>query len=185
MAIRINYIFPECYVDTNILKTLLQVDGVNHQYGCSRVMTSMNTERYANSFAIGIIDDDKKKTYNYHDFIELCRSEHLVLMKHQSKHHYLIFVYKAAEEFLLACANELGLKMSEYGLPNTLEDLKSVTKDNESDKDPKIKKLVNAVRPSTEMGRLDRVIKYLQEKRYDADVDELIASFIGSRPVNS
>lgn len=179
MAIRFNYIFPECFVDTNILKTLLQVDGVNHQYGCSRVLASMNAGRFADSFAIGVIDDDKKKTYNYQDFLELCRSEHLVLMKHRSKHHYLIFVYKAAEDFLLACANELELNMLEYGLPDTLDELKSVTKDNESDKDPKIKKLVNAVRPSTEMGRLDRTIKYLQDKRYDADVNELIATFKG------
>ena len=168
MAIRFNYIFPECFVDTNILKTLLQVDGVNHQYGCSRVLASMNAGRFADSFAIGVIDDDKKKTYNYQDFLELCRSEHLVL-----------FVYKTAEDFLLACANELELNMLEYGLPDTLDELKSVTKDNESDKDPKIKKLVNAVRPSTEMGRLDRTIKYLQDKRYDADVNELIATFKG------
>lgn len=181
MALRINHIFPECFVDTNILKTLLQVDGVNHQYGCSRVIAGMNAGRFADGFAIGVIDDDKKKTYNYQDFLELCQSEHLILMKHRSKHHYLIFVYKAAEDFLLACANELDLNMSEYDLPDTLEGLKAVTKNNESDKDPKIKKLVNAVKPSTEMGRLDRIIKYLQEKRYDVDVDELIATFKGQQ----
>ena len=43
MAVRVNHIFPECYVDTNILKTLLQVDGVNHQYGCTRVIAGMET----------------------------------------------------------------------------------------------------------------------------------------------
>lgn len=52
MAVRANYIFPECYVDTNILKTLLNVDGVNHQYGCSRVMAGMETGRFADGFAI-------------------------------------------------------------------------------------------------------------------------------------
>lgn len=96
MANRLNHIFPECYVDTNILKTLLHLDGVNHQHGCSKVMSGMKTGRFAEGFAIGIIDDDKKKTYDYSDFRELCRSEHLVLMKHLTKHHYLIFVCKAA-----------------------------------------------------------------------------------------
>lgn len=172
-----NHIIPECYVDTNILKTLLRVDGVNHQFGCNQVMARLKKGKYSDSFAIGIIDDDKKKTYDYRDFNELCRSEHLVLMKHQSKHHYLIFVYKAAEDFLLACAKELELNMSEYDLPDTIKGLESVTKDNESDKNPQIKKLVNAVRTSTEMARLERTIQYLQEKKYDSNVDELIATF--------
>ena len=65
MAIRINYIFPECYVDTNIMKTLLYLDGVNHQYGCSKVMSGMSSGRFADGFAVGIVDDDKKKTYDY------------------------------------------------------------------------------------------------------------------------
>lgn len=177
MAIRVNHIFPECFVDTNILKTLLQVDGVNHQYGCSRVMAGMKTGRFADGFALGIIDDDKKKTYNYKDFEELCRSEHLVLLKHKSKHHYLIFVCKASENFLLACAQELGVNLADYDLPNTLEGLKEVTKSNESDKDPRIKRLVNALRKSSEMDRLERTVSYLHSKQYAANVEELVAVF--------
>lgn len=177
MAVRVNHIFPECFVDTNILKTLLHIDGVNHQYGCSRVMAGMETGRFADGFAIGIIDDDKKKTFNCRDFQELCRSEHLVLMKHKTKHHYLILVCKAAEDFLLACAQELGVNMAEYGLPDTLEGLKDVTKSNESDKEPRLKKLVNALRGTSEMARLEKTVSYLQEKQYDASVDELVTVF--------
>ena len=177
MAVRVNNIFPECFVDTNILKTLLQVDGVNHQYGCSRVMAGMETGRFADGFALGIIDDDKKKTYNYRDFGELCHSEHLVLLKHRTKHHYLIFVCKAAEDFLLACAQELGVNMADYELPDTLEGMKDVTKSNESDKDPRIKKLVNALRGASEMARLERTVSYLQNKQYEATIEELVAVF--------
>jgi hypothetical protein len=177
MAKRVNHIFPECYVDTNILKTLLQVDGVNHQYGCSRVMAKMETGRFADGFAIGIMDDDKKKTYDYQDFRELCSSEHLVLMKHKTKHHYLILVCKAAEDFLLACAHELGLNMADYQLPDTLEGLKDVTKNNDSDREPRIKKLVNALRESSEMARLERTVYYLHEKQFDVKVDELVDVF--------
>lgn len=81
MAVRVNHIFPECFVDTNILKTLL------------------------------------------------------------------------------------------------LEGLKDVTKSNESDKDPRIKKLVNALRNSSEMARLERTISYLHDRQYEATVEELVAVF--------
>ena len=177
MAVRVNHIFPECFVDINILKTLLQVDGVNHQYGCNRVMAGMEAGRFADGFAIGIIDDDKKKTYNYQDFQELCRSAHLILLKHKSKHHYLIFVCKAAEDFLLACAQEIGLSMTEYNLPDSLEGLKQVTKNNESDKEPRVKKLVNALRGASEMARLERTVSYLHDKQYAVTVEELVSVF--------
>lgn len=177
MAIRLNHLFPECYVDTNILKTLLRLDGVNHQQGCSKVMSGMNSGRFSEGFAIGILDDDKKKTYSYGDFAEICKSERLTVMKHRSKPHYLIFVCKAAEDFLLSCAEELHLRLSDFGLPETLEGLKEVTKNCESDKEPRIRQLVNAVRTSSEMSRLFRVLNYLQEKQYDVTVDELIGVF--------
>ena len=177
MANRSNNIFPECFVDTNILKTLLRLDGVNHQYGCSKVMSGMKNGRFAEGFALGIIDDDKRKTYDYHDFLKLAKSEHLTLMKHKEKHHYLLFVCKAAEDLLLSCAKELQLDLSEYDLPSTLEGLKEVTKNTESDKDPRIKRLVNALRDSSEMSRLDRTVNYLHGKQLAADIEELTAIF--------
>ena len=173
MANRANNIFPECFVDTNILKTLLRLDGVNHQHGCSKVMSGMKTGRFAEGFALGVIDDDKKKTYDYRDFQELAKSGHLTLMKHKEKHHYLIFVCKAAEDLLLSCAKELQLDLSKYDLPSTLEEFKEVTKNTESDKDPRIKRLINALRGSSEMSRLERTVNYLQTKQYTADIEEL------------
>lgn len=177
MAKRANHIFPECYVDTNIMKTLLHLDGVNHKHGCSNVMAGMKTGRFVDEFAIGIIDDDKKKTYDYTDFQELAKSEHLRLMKHKTLHHYLIFVCKAAEDFLLSCAKELSLNLSDYDLPETLEGLKEVTKSSESDKEPRIKNLVNALRMSSEMSRLERTLAYLQSKQYNVNIADLVGVF--------
>jgi len=57
------------------------------------------------------------------------------------------------------------------------EGLKKVTKDNDSDKEPRIKKLVNALRASSEMARLERTVSYLHEKQYSATVEELVAVF--------
>lgn len=176
MAVRINYLVPECYVDTNILKTLFGLDRVNHQHSCSKVMKILRT-KFAECFAIGIVDDDKKKTYDYNEFEELATSDHLTLMKHESKPHYLIFVYKAAEDFLLSCASELNINLEEYGLANDLEGLKAVTKDCESDKEPRIKRLVNALRGASEMSRLERTIRYLINNQYNVDANELIRLF--------
>lgn len=177
MSNRVNHIFPECYVDTNIMKTLLHLDGVNHQHGCSRVMSGMATGRFADGFAVGIVDDDKKKTYDYREFEELGQSDHLVLMKHRQKHHYLIFVREAAEDLLLSSASELNVNMSELGLPDSLDGLKTITKSCESDKEPRIKRLVNAVRGASEMARLERILRYLQDRQYEVDVNELITLF--------
>ena len=177
MTERANFIFPECYVDTSIMKTLLHLDGVNHKHGCSKVIAGMKTGRFADGFAVGIVDDDTKKTYDYSDFVELAHSDHLRLMKHKSKQHYLIFVCKAAENFLLSCADEIKLDLNSFDLPSSLEGLKEITKDCESDKEPRIKKLINALRTSSEMSRLERTINYLLSNQYTANIDELIALF--------
>jgi len=176
MTNRINYLCPECYVDTNIIKTLLNVDGVNHQHSCTKVMGCLR-KNFQDEFAIGIVDDDKKKTYDYSEFEELARSEHLILMKHKSRMHFLIFVHKAAEDLLLSCAKELGINMANFNLPSDLEGLKEITKDCESDKEPRIKQLVKALQPASEMARLQRTIDYLCNKQYQADKEKLIELF--------
>jgi hypothetical protein len=58
------HIIPECYLDTNLIETLVppEGDGYNHQMGCPNVAKKM-TEGKAlkDGFALGIIDKDKKK----------------------------------------------------------------------------------------------------------------------------
>lgn len=176
MAVRYNYIFPECHVDTNIMKTLLHVDGVNHQKGCPRLLSVM-AAKFSDRFAVGVIDDDKKKPSEIKNFTELATSSHLKLLKHIERPHYLLIVSKAAEDFLLSSATELGVSLQDYDLPNTLEELKAVTKNTESDKEPKIKKLVNAVRGASEMSRLERTLSYLQANQYHVEDDELVKVF--------
>ena len=67
--------------------------------------------------------------------------------------------------------------MADFGLPDDLEGLKMVTKNIESDKEPRIRKLVNALRDSSEMARLQRSIDYLLEKQYQTDIKELVRLF--------
>jgi len=71
----------------------------------------------------------------------------------------------------------LSLNLSDYDLPETLEGLKEVTKSSESDKEPRIKKLVNALRMSSEMSRLERTLAYLQSKQYNVNIVDLVGVF--------
>lgn len=54
------YIIPECYADTNLIQTLLQIKGANHQKSCGQVTNEMK-QRFHDDFAVGIIDLDKKQ----------------------------------------------------------------------------------------------------------------------------
>lgn len=38
---RSDFIIPECYVDTNLVETLVCKDGCNHQKGCNQVAKIM------------------------------------------------------------------------------------------------------------------------------------------------
>lgn len=44
------HIIPECYVDTNLVQILLQIKGVNHQYGCGQVTNVMKKRKHSIAF---------------------------------------------------------------------------------------------------------------------------------------
>ncbi len=55
-----NAIFPECYLDTNLIETIVppvkrnNQQGYNHQKGCGTVSSRMK-KQFADRFALGII----------------------------------------------------------------------------------------------------------------------------------
>lgn len=51
---RLLYIIPECYVDTNLISTLINA-AVNHQKCCTKVTETLN-KTFSDNFAVGIID---------------------------------------------------------------------------------------------------------------------------------
>jgi hypothetical protein len=57
---RADFIIPECYIDTNLVETLVCPAGCNHQKGCNQVAKVMQ-EKFADRFAIGMIDADKRR----------------------------------------------------------------------------------------------------------------------------
>src|SRR6266540_5277344 len=54
-------VIPECYIDTNLIETLVPPNkGYNHQKGCGTV-TKVMREYFADNFAVGVVDKDKQE----------------------------------------------------------------------------------------------------------------------------
>ena len=60
---KFNYscIIPECNADTNLVQTLMQMKGANHQKLCGQVTHELQT-KFRDKFAVGIIDLDKQQS---------------------------------------------------------------------------------------------------------------------------
>ena len=172
-----NNILPECYVDSTLVKSLLDAD-VNHKHSCTEVSREMEKGHYKDEFAVGIIDNDKRKlSYIENDFVKIGQTENLTFLKHRNKHQYVIKVgkeHKAMETFIKANIDALGMKMEDFGLPSDLAKLIEQTKDSVStQKDPRILKLCKAMRQSSEVAKLRDILSYLAANKYNVDIDEL------------
>lgn len=86
-----NEIMPECYIDSTLIGSLLDAN-VSHKYNCAEVAKEMENGRYKDAFAVGIIDNDKRKISYIEDFEEFGRTDNLTFLKHKSKHQYVIKV---------------------------------------------------------------------------------------------
>ncbi len=171
-----NYIMPECYIDTTLVKNLLNSD-VNHKHNCNEVAKEMEKGKYKDTFAVGVIDNDKRKIKYIEDFEEIGRTENLTFLKHRSKHHYVIKVgkeHKAMETFIKASIEAIGMKMEDFGLPSDLDRLIEQTKDSTStQKDPRLLRLCKAMLKSPEVAKLQSVLNYLAENKYEVKIDNL------------
>ena len=127
-------VIPECYVDTNVISTLIGAD-VNHQKGCNCVANVLNSKMY-DRFAVGIIDKDKRTPGYLDQFQCLAQRDILELYKHPQRPHYFILVKPAVETLLTTCAEEAGIDLRNYDLPTTPERLTKYTKRIDSNKNP-------------------------------------------------
>ena len=176
LGMKYNNIMPECYIDTTLVESLLHAD-VNHKHNCNEVAKEMQKGKYKNEFAVGIIDNDKRKlSYIEDGFVKIGQTENLTFLKHREKHHYVIKVgkeHKAMETFIKANVDALGMKMEDFGLPSDLAKLIEQTKDSVStQKDPRILKLCKTMRQSPEVAKLQDILAYLAANKYNVDIDE-------------
>lgn len=171
-----NDIMPECFIDTTLVRSLLDAN-VSHKHSCNEVAREMEKGKYKDAFAIGIIDNDKRKISYIESFVEIGRTDNLTFLKHRDKHHYVIKVgkeHKAMETFIKANVDAIGMKMEDFNLPSDLAELIEQTKDSVStQKDPRILNLCKTMRQSPEVAKLQDVLAYLAANKYNVDIEEL------------
>lgn len=175
-----NHIIPECYVDTKLVKILYppQSKRYNHQKGCNTVTKEMQ-ETFADDFALGIVDKDKRILDYSKEFSMVFQTEQLELLKHQTKNHYLIFIRTAMEKWLMENLAEIGGSLSDFGLPNDLKKFAYITKTSKSEQhDPYSKNLDQLFKALKEKKAKNVLIlaywiEYLKNNPYQADLEVL------------
>lgn len=168
-------IIPECYVDTNLLETLVPPKKqYNHQKGCGTV-TKVMQEKFTNGFVVGIIDKDKKEVNYLNEFDEIEKTDGLILHKHKTRPHYIIQIVPGMERFIFNCLAEANIAPTDFELPEDFELFKKESKTVNSKDDDRFKRLFKALRKagSAEILRMADLINYLKEKNYTADENEL------------
>lgn len=168
-----NDIMPECFIDTTLVGTLLDAN-VSHKHSCNEVAREMEKGIFKDAFAVGIIDNDKRKLSYIDNFDKIGQTDNLTFLKHRNKHQYVIKVgkeHKAMETFIKANVEAIGMKMEDFNLPSDINKLIEQTKESVStQKDPRILKLCKTMRRSPEVAILQNVLEYLATNKYAADL---------------
>ena len=168
-------VIPECYVDTNLIETLVPPNRqYNHQKGCGTV-TKVMKEKFADRFALGIIDKDKVTVDYLKEFDSLIQFGSLILHKHKTKSHYIIQIYRAIERFILDSAQQVGVNLADFDLPVDFNLLKKASKTLNSKSDQRFKSLFRQIRQegSPQFEKLASWISYLKSHPYTINLDDL------------
>lgn len=173
---------PECNLDTLLVEVLLQKSfAVNHQKGNSSIPKKMDRKALINSFAVGIIDEDKIKLRELDKFKEIKRltKKGLKLFEQNDidTHHYFIQICPAIEKWILneSTKGEIDLADEKYKLPNTLKGLVNL-KGASQRNDQRFKMLfldMLANEKCDEIITLKKWILFLKENNYNSNTDLL------------
>ena len=167
-----NSIIPECYNDTCLIESITRPNrGYNHIKGTSSVTKRMK-EKHADSFALGIIDNDKRPNEYLAEFnVLISFNNSLILYKHtsESKHHYIIHVSPEVEPFIISSAQQVNIIF-----PTHLLAKEELRRDSQKFADRKNlhKQILNAGSMNYQI--LTFWITYLRDNNYNADLDYLI-----------
>ena len=169
---------PECFVDTMLVQTLVppkRNTRYNHQHGCFAVSNEMQLHGLKDKFAVGLIDNDKKKAKYLKEFAEVDTIEGLRLYKHPDCHQYFIEVSPAVETWILKVCQTENIDITSLGLPNDITNLKKITKSSTSSRDRRFVELFSVFLTSGNQSvlTLKRWITLLKEKNYRVGIKEL------------
>ena len=164
-------IFPDCFIDTTLAETLsFPKRGYKHIKGCNKVFIEMN--KNSNNAGFGIIDDDKCVPESFNSFELVKRhNENLAIYKHHEKPHYIVKVSKAAEDFILKNAKKCGISMTDYHLPDNLQDLIKQTKKITAKNHPDFKHLFSTLKQNenSDFCKLAEWIDLFKENPYNLE----------------
>lgn len=170
-------IIPECYADTLLIETLVPPNkGYNHQHNCFKVEATM---KGLNSFALGIIDKDKKQIKYLDNFKVIDKVEgDLILWRHSDEniHHWIIQICPALERLLLKICETEQIDVTGFG-ENTFDGIKYYTKSTSRLYNPKLQALFTEINKKNEneiVRKLKGWTKLLKEKNYKVVINELV-----------
>ena len=162
-------ILPECFVDTTLAETLsFPKRGYRHIKGCNKVLSEMNKK--PDNALFGIIDNDKCVPSAFDSFELLKKhNENLTIYKHKERHHYIVKISKAIEDFMLKNAEKCGISMTDYNLSDNLPDLIKRTKSITVKNDPDLKRLFKAIKQdkNSDFHTLSQWIELFKENPYE------------------
>lgn len=169
-------IIPECYADTLLIETLVPTKkGYNHQHNCFKVEATMKGLK---SFALGIIDRDKKQIKYLEKFNVIDKVEgNLILWRHADKqiHHWIIQICPALEKWLLNVCEQENIDVTSFG-EDLFNGIKFFTKSTSRLNSPILQSLfieINKRNENLSVRKLKGWVKLLKEKNYQADINEL------------
>ena len=81
----------------------------------------MQTDK--SNHALGIIDKDKRPLHYLSEFSGVSCKTNVELFKHRGKQHFFILINPAIKVFILANATAAGISLSDFNLPDSLDEL--------------------------------------------------------------
>lgn len=172
------YFVPECFFDTVLLKKLMQTNKrLIHRKGCNNVVNDLDSTRLKDSFAVALIDKDKRDLDYLKECTVLYEENKLVLLKHKNRKHFIIQLNPPLENWIIEVLQENGLRIEDFGYSKDYKKLKKQIKDDiENEGDERLNKLVNAIIKTdcASIKKLKSFLQYLKEKNYQVDINELI-----------
>lgn len=171
-------VYPECYVDTNLVAYILGKD-VKHKSSCNEVVKALNNSE---EFAVGIIDADKRMPTFDSGFVKYGADGalgHLSLFIHNDGKRFLFTVKPAMDRFIMDAAEGCGVSLREFGFPITLSGFKKVTKSIMAADDAGLRRLFSAISGFEELQRFRNTLKYLTAKQYLVNVSVVKEFFDG------
>ena len=175
-------VYPECNVDTNLVGFIIG-GHVKHKSSCNEVVKAVNG---ADSFAIGIIDEDKRRATLDEGF-RICpinsikgKKCHVSMYIHDDCKRFIFTIKPAMDKFIFDAVKAQGVDLTEVGFLPSFDGFKKETKKIQAATDPRLRRLLVLIADYPELMRLRNTLKYLLAKQYEVDPDIAIGFYNGS-----